>query len=41
MDKTMEVGQDMIPILEVVTGIIQEVMRGMEDRIIITTQGKL
>ena len=41
MNKTTEVGQDMIPIIEVVTGIIQEVIRGMEDRIIITIEGKL
>ena len=35
MDKTIEVGQDMILTIEVATGIIQEVVRGMGDRIII------
>ena len=29
MDKTIEVGQDMILIIEVVTGIIKEVIKGM------------
>ena len=37
MNKAIEVGQDMIPIIEAVAGIIQEVMRGMADRIIIIT----
>ena len=41
MDKTIEVCEDMITIIEVVMGIIQEVIRGMEDRIIITIEGKL
>ena len=41
MDKNIEVGQDMILIIEVVTDIIQEVIKGMGDRIIITTEGKL
>ena len=40
MDKTIEVGQDMILIVEVVTDIIQEVIKGMENRIIITTEGE-
>ena len=31
MDKTIEVGQDMILIIEVAMGIIQEVVRGIED----------
>ena len=31
MDKTIEVGQDMILIIEVAMAIIQEVARGMED----------
>ena len=34
MDKTIEVGQDMILIIEAATGIIQEVVRGMGDQII-------
>ena len=38
MDKTIEVGQDMIPIIEVVMAIIQEVVKGMGDRIIIITE---
>ena len=38
MDKTIEVGQD---IIEVVMDTIQEVIKGMEERIIITTEGKL
>ena len=37
IDKTIEVGQDMILIIEVVTDIIQEVIKGMGDRIIIRT----
>ena len=40
MDKTIEVGQDMIPIIQVVMGIIQEVIRGMWDRLIITAEGE-
>ena len=42
MDKTIEVGQDMILIIEVVMDIIQEVIKGMGDRIIIiiTTEGE-
>ena len=41
MDKAIEVGQGMIPIIEIVTGIIQKIVRGMEDRIIIiTTEGE-
>ena len=36
MDKTIEVSQDMILIIEVVTNIIQEVIKGMGDRITIT-----
>ena len=35
MDKTIEVGQDMILIIEAATGIIQEVVRGMGDQIIV------
>ena len=38
MDKTIEVGQDMILIIEVVTVIIQEVIKGIGDRIIITIE---
>ena len=34
MDKTIEVGQDMILIIEVVMDIIREVIKGMGDRII-------
>ena len=37
MDKTIEVGQD---IIEVVMDTIQEVIKGMEERIIITTEGE-
>ena len=40
MDKTIEVGQDMILIIEVVTDTIQEVIKGMGDRIIITAEGE-
>ena len=40
MGKTTEVGQDMILIIEVVTDTIQEVIKGMGDRIIITTEGE-
>ena len=40
MDKTIEVGQDMILIIEVSTDIIQEVIKGIGDQIIIT-MGKL
>ena len=39
MDKTIEVGQDMILIIKVVMDIIQEVIKGMGDRIIITIEG--
>ena len=35
MDKIIEVGRDMILIIEVATGIIQEVIKGMGDQIII------
>ena len=35
MDKTIEVGQDMILLIEAATGIIQEVVRGVGDQIII------
>ena len=38
--KTIEIGQDMILIIEVVTNIIQEVIKSMEDRIIIPTEGE-
>ena len=31
MDKIIEVGQDMILIIEIVIGIIQEVIKGMGD----------
>ena len=41
MDKTIEVGQNVILIIEVVTDTIQEVIKDMGDRIIITTEGKL
>ena len=40
MYKTIQVGHDMILIIEVVTDIIQEVIKGMGDRIIITTEGE-
>ena len=40
MDKTIEVGQDMILIIEVVVDIIQEVIKGIGDIIIITTEGE-
>ena len=40
IEKTIEVGQDMILIIEVVIDTIQEVIKGMEDRIIITTEGE-
>ena len=41
MDKTIEVGQNMILIIEVVTDIIEEVIKAMGDRIIIiTTEGE-
>ena len=40
MDKTKEVGQDMIPIIEVAIVIIQEVIKGMGDQIIITIEGE-
>ena len=40
MDKTIEVGQDMILIIEVATNIIQEVIKGMGDQVIITIEGK-
>ena len=38
MDKAIEVGQDMIQIIEVVMDIIQEVIKGIGDRILITTE---
>ena len=38
MDKTIEVGQDMTLIIEVVMDIMQEVIKGMGDRIILTTE---
>ena len=37
MDKTIEIGEDMILITEVVMDIIWEVIKGMGDRIIIIT----
>ena len=40
MDKTIEVGQDMIPVIELATGIIQEVVRDMGDQIITIIEGK-
>ena len=40
MDKTTELGQVMILIIEVVTDIIREVVKGMGDKIIITTEGE-
>ena len=40
MDKTIEVGQDMILIIEVVRGIIQEVIKGMGGQIIAITEGE-
>ena len=40
MDKTIEVGKDMILTIEVATGIIQEVVRGMGDRILTIIEGK-
>ena len=40
MDKTIEVGQGMILITEVATHIIQEVIKGMGDQIIITIEGE-
>ena len=40
MDKTIEVGQDMILITEVATGITQEVIKGMEGQIIAITEGQ-
>ena len=40
MDKTLEVGQDMILIIEIATGIIQEVIRGMGDQITTIREGK-
>ena len=38
MDKTIEVGQDKILIIEVATGIIQEVIKGMGGQIIAMTE---
>ena len=38
MDKLIEVGQDMFLTIEVVTDIICKVIKGMGDRIIITTE---
>ena len=40
MDKTIEVGQDMILTIESAMGIIQEVVRGMEDQVITIIEGK-
>ena len=40
MDMTIEVGQDMILIIEVVTAIIQEAIKGMGDRIITVREGE-
>ena len=40
MDKITEVGQDMTLIIEVDTGTIQEVIKGMEDQIIMITEGE-
>ena len=40
MEKTIEVGQDMILIIEVVMGIIQEVIKGMGDQIITIPEGE-
>ena len=40
MDKTIEVGQDMILIIEVATGIVQEVIKGMGGQIITITEGE-
>ena len=40
MDKTTEVGWDMILIKEVAMGIVQEVIKGMEDWTIITIEGE-
>ena len=41
MDKIKEVGQDMILIIEVVTDKMNEAIKGMGDRLIITREGKL
>ena len=41
MGKTIEVGQDMILIIEAVMGIIQEVIKGMGGLTIATIEGKL
>ena len=40
MDKTIEVGQGMILLIEVAVGIIQEVMKGMGGQIIAITEGE-
>ena len=40
MDKIIEVGQDMILIIEVATHIIQELIKGMGDWITITMTGE-
>ena len=40
MDKTIEVGQDMILTIEVATGITQEVVRGIGDRILTIIEGE-
>ena len=40
MDKTIEVGQGMILIIEVAMGIIQEAIRGMGDQIITIIEGE-
>ena len=40
MERTIEVGQGMILIIEVAMDITQEVIKGMGDQIIITTEGE-
>ena len=40
MDKIIEVGQDMILIIEVAMNIIQEVIKGMGDQIIMIIEGE-
>ena len=40
MDETIGVGQDMILIIEVAMGLIQEVVRSMQDQIIIIIEGE-
>ena len=41
MDKTIEVGQDMFLIIEVITQTISEVTRGMRDKNITITEGEI